>query len=88
MAFLLRIYDPTYPPDPAEVTTVAFVWDAVESATSYVLQVGTASGQSDRYDGDVGNVLTYSLDLTTGVYFSRVVPQGAGETTAEQTVTV
>lgn len=67
---------------------VAFVWSAVAGATSYVLQVGTATTLSDRYNADVGNVLSASLMLSSGTYYSRLVPQGAGSTTAEQTVTV
>ena len=66
----------------------AFVWDVVGGATSYVLQIGTATGQSNTFNANVGNVLTYSVALNPGTYYSRVVPQGAGSTTAEQTVTV
>jgi len=68
--------------------TVAFVWDAVDGATSYVLQVGTATTQSNIYNADRGNTLSYSMWLDPGTYYSRVVPQGAGTTTDEQTVTV
>lgn len=67
---------------------VAFVWDAVGGASSYVLQIGTSTGQSDRYNSNVGNVLTYTLTLLPGTYYSRVVPQGAGSTTVEQVVSV
>jgi hypothetical protein len=67
---------------------VAFVWDAVGGATSYVLQIGTSTGQSDTFNQNVGDVSTYSVALSAGTYYSRVVPQGAGSTTAEQTVTV
>lgn len=67
---------------------VAFVWDAVDGATSYVLQVGTATTLSDIYNADVGNVLGYSMWLAPGTYYSRVVPQGAGSATAEQVITV
>lgn len=68
--------------------TVAFVWDAVVGATSYVLQVGTATTESDIYNANVGNVLAESLYLDPGTYYSRVVPQGAGSATDEQVVTV
>ena len=70
---------------------VAFVWDDVTDATSYVFQVGTATGQSDVHNADVGNVLSHAVWLDPGTYYSRVVPyNGASPMTAlaEQTVTV
>lgn len=67
---------------------VAFVWDDVVGATSYVLQIGSATTLSDVYDANVGDVLTETVNLLPGTYYSRVVPQGAGSTTPEQTVTV
>ena len=67
---------------------VAFVWDAVGGATSYVLRVGTATNTYNIFDADVGNVLTSSLNLARGTYYCRVAPQGAGAPTDEQTVTV
>ena len=67
---------------------VAFVWDAVVGATSYVLQVGRATGVYDVYNANVGNVLTSTLTLTSRTYYARVVPVGAGSATAEQVVTV
>lgn len=67
---------------------VAFVWAAVESATSYILQVGPSTGTYTTYNNNVGNVLTCSLPLAAGTYYTRVVPVGAGSPTAEQTVTV
>ena len=69
-------------------TTVYFVWAAVESATSYVLQIGTATTESDVYNSNVGNVLTADVPLASGTYYSRVVPVGAGSTTDEQEVVV
>jgi hypothetical protein len=74
-----------------EMTAVAFVWDATEGATSYLLQVGTATGQSDTYNADVGDVLTYSLDLAPDTYYARVTPYTGGTpgtTSDEQVVTV
>ena len=77
------------PSAPATGTPNAyFVWDAVVGATSYVLQVGSATTLSDIYNDNVGNTLSYGLELAPGTYYSRVVPQGAGSTTAERTVTV
>lgn len=69
-------------------TEVAFIWSAVVGATSYVLQVGTATTLSDVYNSNVGNVLSAYLPLASGLYYSRVVPVGAGSTTDEQEVTV
>lgn len=70
---------------------VMFVWDDVATATTYVLQVGSATTQSDVFDTNVGNVLTYSILLTPGTYFSRVVPYADATpltALAEQTVVV
>lgn len=74
-------------------TEIAFVWDDVTNATSYVLQVGTATGQSDRCNSNVGNVTTMALTLAPGTYYSRVVIVGGehdGELTpgGEKSVTV
>lgn len=72
-------------------TTVAFVWDGVVDATSYVLQVGPSSGTWTNHNEDVGDVLTHSVVLATGTYVSRVVPYNGATpmtATAEQTVTV
>lgn len=70
---------------------VTFVWPDVDTATSYVLQVGTFTGASDRYNANVGNVLLTGLVLDPGTYYSRVVPY-AGDTPMtpmdEQRVTV
>lgn len=71
-------------------TTIYFVWDAVTDADSYVLEVGTTSGGSERFDADVGNVLTYPLVMVPGTYWSRTkavidsveqspVPSAAGD---------
>jgi hypothetical protein len=70
------------------MTDVPFTWAAVVGATSYVLQVGTGTGLSDFFNEDVGNVITYELALPQDTYYARVVPQGAGSTTAEQTFTI
>ena len=69
-------------------TTVYFTWAAVDGATSYVLQIGAATTESGVYNSNVGNVLVAAVPLASGTYYSRVVPQGAGDTTAEQTVVV
>lgn len=66
----------------------AFTWSSVSGATSYVLQVGSATGESGVFNQDVGNVLSHYLYLSSGTYYSRVVPQGAGSTTDEQVTTI
>ncbi len=40
-------------------------WTAAANATGYTVTVGTSSGASDIYSGDVGNITT--LDLTTNL---------------------
>lgn len=77
----------------ADTTTqdVAFVWDAVTGADSYVLQIGRTLGTADVFNADVGYVLTYTVTLNGGTYYSRVVPYRdavAGTPTDWQTVTV
>ena len=65
----------------------AFVWDAYAGATSYVLQVGTATGLSDRYNTNVGNYLTHTLALAPGTYYARYLAYAGATllyTSAEQ----
>jgi hypothetical protein len=72
-------------------TNWALVWDAVVDATSYVVQVGTATGQSDELNLDVGDLRTYSIWLNPGTHYTRIVPYiGAVAQTslAEETVTI
>lgn len=66
----------------------AFVWDAYGGADSYVLQVGTASGASDRYNVNLGNVLTHTLALAPGTHYARRLAYAGAvlvHTSAEQT---
>ena len=72
-------------------TETAFVWHTVVNADTYVLKVGTATGQSDIFNQDVGNVINYFLHLAPGTYYSNVIPMdGATPLTAlgEQMVVV
>lgn len=57
---------------------VPFSWDAVGSATSYQLEIGTTSGGSEYQVTNVGNVLTYTVNLPPGTYYSRVKAVVAG----------
>jgi hypothetical protein len=69
------------PPAPANLRTevsgmqVRLLWDS-SSATSYRLQVGTAPGLSNLFDGDVGNVLSFAATLSLRSYFWRVYAIG------------
>ena len=88
MGYLVRIYPPVAPPTPREI---AFRWTTQTCATSYVLQVGTASGLTDVFRQNVGYVLSYPLTLTPRHYFVNVVPMIGTEpqaTLGEQEVTV
>ena len=60
------------PTAPATGTPTAyFTWDAVTGATSYVLQVGSATTLSDIYNASVGNKLSHGLELAPGTYYWR-----------------
>ncbi|SHH61159.1 T9SS type B sorting domain-containing protein [Winogradskyella jejuensis] len=39
----------------------SFVWDAVANASGYTLNVGTTTGGAELFNGDIGNVTTYTL---------------------------
>lgn len=41
-------------------------WNAVVNATGYTLTVGTSSGDTDLFTGDMGNVMTYSPSTPFG----------------------
>lgn len=72
---------------------IAFAWDEVEGATSYVLQIGSATGQSDVVNTNVGYVRAKTVLLGVGTWYARVVVVGGahdGELTpgGEQEVTI
>ena len=52
--------------------TVTVAWEP-SSATSYILQVGTAAGTTDRFNQSVGNVTAVSGVVANGTYFWRVI---------------
>jgi hypothetical protein len=64
----------------SNTTTVAFNWtvgaaiDAESHIMGYLMQIGTAEGGNDIFEGYVGNVLTYSANIgTNGItYYARV----------------
>jgi predicted phage tail protein len=45
--------------------------------TDYVLEAGTAPGQSDAATVRVGNVTTFSADVSSGTYYVRVRAENA-----------
>lgn len=77
---------------PGGGTAVPFVWESVVGATYYVLAVGTTEGGPyTTYNGSVGNVLTTTLSLASGTYYSIVLAyddSGWLSTRPEQEVTV
>ncbi len=75
-----RVVDPTT----GSLMEVVFEWTAVGGATSYTLQVGTDTGLSDTFNAVVGNVLTYTLLMAVGTYYSRVVDNFTSTASAEQ----
>ena len=68
-------------------SSITFNWTAGTSADAesgivgYYLQVGTSSAGSDKFDGDVGNVLTYNVTgcVNNATYYARIrAKNGAG----------
>jgi hypothetical protein len=62
----------------------AFTWSSVAAATDYTLKIGTSPSSYGLYDSTQGDVLTKTVALLPGTYYSIVDPS----TTAEQTVVV
>jgi len=56
----------------ANGTAVTLSWGGVAGATSYVLEVGTASGQSNLAVIDLGSATTLSATAGAGTYYVRV----------------
>lgn len=63
---------------------VVFSWTSVGGATSYTLQIGTTTGASDYGTYDVGDVLTYTVQLPPGTYYARVIDNFTSTASAEQ----
>ena len=67
-----------------------FSWTAVTGATSYTLQIGTASGTWDILNQNVGNVTTFDLpnDLNYSTrYFVRIIPSNSAGSASGCSVT-
>jgi hypothetical protein len=55
---------------------VSVSWNAAAGAVAYIVQVGTASGASNLFNGSVGNITGASGSLPNGTYFWRVIAVG------------
>src|SRR5262245_9893595 len=55
---------------------VAVSWNGVAGAAAYIVQVGTASGASNLFNGSVGNITGAQGSLPNGTYFWRVIALG------------
>ena len=67
-----------------------FSWTAVTGATSYTLQIGTASGTWDILNQDVGNVTTFDLPNNLNYstqYFVRIIPSNSAGSASGCSVT-
>ena len=78
---------PTNPMSTSYISSITVNWTQGTSADSesgiagYYLQVGTTPGGNDKFDGDVGNVLTYAITGCSNgaTYYARVrAKNGAG----------
>jgi hypothetical protein len=55
---------------------VAVSWNGVAGAAAYIVQVGTAAGASNLFNGSVGNITSAQGSLPNGTYFWRVIALG------------
>lgn len=62
---------PTNPRTRVSGMNVSLLWDP-SGGSLYRLQIGTASGLANVFDGDVGNVVSVDMTLGLGSYFWRV----------------
>jgi photosystem II stability/assembly factor-like uncharacterized protein len=78
-AFMLSV-GPAPPANPRAVFSggvVTLSWEASAGASSYLVQVGTASGSANLFNGNVGAVLGVSGAIADGNYFWRVMAVNA-----------
>ena len=67
------------------------VWGAVVGADTYRLQVGTSTGNSERFNQNVGDALAYTVYVVPGTYYVRAYSVDGGVETiinSEQAVTL
>jgi hypothetical protein len=72
-------------------TVVTLSWTAAATATSYVLNVGSAPGLANVFAGSVGNITTLAGTVPLGTYFWRIYAvnsAGPSAASAEATFTV
>lgn len=70
---------------------VTLSWPPSANATSYILEVGTASGASNLFNQDIGGTLTVSGTIPSGTFFARVRARnvcGVSAPSNEATITV
>ena len=66
-------------------------WNRAAGATSYRLEAGTASGLSNLFNGDVGDIDRLQTQVPPGTYFARVRavnPLGASAASSQASVTI
>jgi predicted phage tail protein len=69
--------------------TVVLSWNASAGATSYRVEVGSSSGGSNLFNGDVGGVTTLRAVASAGTYYVRVRAANAiGTSAASNQITV
>lgn len=70
-------------------TTLSLAWGGVAGASSYVVEIGTASGASNIAAADTGSTATsLSTTLAAGTYFIRVAARsGCGQSAASSEIT-
>jgi glucose/arabinose dehydrogenase len=93
-----RTMSATTPPGPPTGFAIAanggslqVSWNRAPGATSYRLEAGTASGLSNLFSGDVGDVDRLQALVPPGTYFVRVRavnPFGASDASSQASVTV
>jgi hypothetical protein len=93
---VVTVAGPTPPPAPtltasSNGSTVSLSWTAVASATSYVVDAGSAPGAANVYSGNVGAATQLSAAVNSGTYYVRIRAAnaaGLGPASNEVAVTV
>jgi hypothetical protein len=74
----------------ANGTTLTVSWTGSAGATSYILEVGTASGAANAFSGDIGGLTSMTVpNVALGTYYFRVrAKNGCGESGASNEASV